>query len=475
LIGGFTVILQAGVGFVLVSLYHPLFLVFNIVLILLIWGVWAIWGRGAVRSAIALSHKKHEAAAWLQGIAASNGYFKSDRHVAYALDRTDDATCDYVTQHRAHFRQFFSQTVSFLILYAAASAMLLGLGGWLVIQGQLSIGQLVAAELVLSAAFFGVSQLGTYLNYFYEFCAAVEELSLFDGIELEEPSGSLPPPVADSHLKFVEARGDARGRQAILDFDIPSGATIMGIAANYGVQRFMTNLIERHVEPRGGYVSLGGRDLLDTEVHALRREVTVLDKPMIAELTIREYLALAGADQNGRVNALEALRIVGLDLVVASLEDGLDTKLSPTGFPLSIVETMQLKLAAAIINRPRVLVLNQLFDLMPENCLKRSVDHLETDEAITVVYFSNRRRDLGFDAYFYLGAEKQILFDTFKTFEDDVYGGPSTTHAALVNEAEGIDPNDPIAIAARLDPPEDENEDVSSLIARATPFKVIND
>lgn len=460
LIGGFTVILQAGVGFVLVSLYHPLFLVFNIVLTALIWVIWQVWGPGAVRSAIALSYRKHEAAGWLQGLAASNGFFKSDRLIDYALDRTDQATAGYVNEHRAHFRQYFSQTVSFFLLYAAASATLLGLGGWLVIQGQLSIGQLVAAELVLSAAFFGMSQLGTYLNYFYEFCAAVEELSLFDTIAQEEPKGATPPPAKGGAVRFDDVRGDARGREAVLNFEIASGATIMGVAANHGVQRLLTNLLKRHISPRGGVLSLGGGDILDTEVHALRREVIVLDRSSIVEMTIREYLSLS-AEEESEVSALEALRIVGLEAAVASLEDGLDTKLAVSGWPLSIVETMQLKLAGAIISRPRVLVMNQLFDLVPESCLRAAVAHLATDELVTVIYFSNRRRDLGFDGYLYLGTQSQSVFESYDEFDRAVYGGPeplrltkavdpSTAEPAAVDQrAIACDDADPAQVDAR--------------------------
>lgn len=134
LIGGFTLILQAAVGFILVSLYHPLFLVFNLVTLLLIWLVWQMWGHKAINTGIDLSHKKHAAAGWLQSLASSNGFYKSSSHVAHALCAADVMTADYVDQHRKHFRQHFAQTLGFLFIYAGASASLLGLGGWLVIQ-----------------------------------------------------------------------------------------------------------------------------------------------------------------------------------------------------------------------------------------------------------------------------------------------------------------------------------------------------
>jgi len=156
LIGGFTIVLQTAVGMVLVSLYHPLFLAFNLVLAAALWLIWAVWGKRAMGSAIELSHRKHAAAAWLEGLGASNGFYKSERHIDEALSHTDQVTRRYIDQHRLHFRHHFSQSLWFLFIYALASAVLLGLGGWLVIQGQLTLGQLVAAELVLSVVFIGI-------------------------------------------------------------------------------------------------------------------------------------------------------------------------------------------------------------------------------------------------------------------------------------------------------------------------------
>ncbi|MEM9495157.1 MAG: ABC transporter ATP-binding protein [Pseudomonadota bacterium] len=421
LIGGFTLILQAAVGFALVSFYHPLFLAFNLVVIAFIWAVWFAWGRGAVRAAIDLSHKKHAAAAWLEELGSSNGFFKSERHIAHALDKTDAATALYVDQHRKHFHKHFAQTVSFLVIYAGASAALLGLGGWLVILGQLSLGQLVAAELVLSAAFFGVSQLGTYLNYFYDLCAAIEELSLFYDITQEEPSGSHLPNREDASLAFFNVRGNARGGAATLDFTIDGGAMVMAAASNHGVQRLLTNLLKRHDAPQSGYIAFGGVDILETEVNALRQEIIVLDRPTIIETTIRDFLWLSNSGASPE-RVLDAIQHVGLEPVIAELEDGLDTKLAATGWPLSITETMQLKLAAAMLAKPRVLILNQLYDLMSPNCLRRAIDFLRSDPSLTVMYFSNRHENLGFEQFLYLGREKQTVHKTFEDFRRAAYG-----------------------------------------------------
>lgn len=434
LVGGFTLVLQMAFGFILVSLYHPLFLAFTLVVILLIWFIWLAWGGRAIRSAVEVSHRKHAAAAWLEGLGASNGFFKSERHIAEALTRTDAVTGDYIEKHQKHFRHHFSQTICLLLLYASASAGLLGLGGWLVIQGQLSLGQLVAAELVLSVAFFGLTQLGTYLTYFYELCAALEELSLFYGVEQEEPSPEAEPFDGDGSLGFVRARGDARGLVGTLDFSVAAGTRVLGIAETHGIQREVTNFLKRHIRPASGYVTLGSRDIMSIQAHELRQLIIVLDRPNAIEMTIREYLNLSG-DGATAAQILEALKVVGLETAIAQLDNGLDTRVAATGWPLTITETMQLKLAAALIARPKVLVLGQLFDTMSDPTLRRSLDALQAESDTTVIYFSSRPRDVGFDSFLYLGYQDQEMFDTFDELCRKTGGEPCDDAAAsLAND-----------------------------------------
>lgn len=423
LVGGFTIILQAAVGFTLTSLYHPLFLAFNLVVILFIWLIWLIWGRRAILSAVEVSHKKHAAAAWIEGLGASNGFFKSEHHIAEALRRTDEVTENYIDRHQKHFRHHFTQTLCLIALYAVASAGLLGLGGWLVIQGELSLGQLVAAELVLSAVFFGLSQLGTYLAYFYELCAALEELSLFDDIEQDEPMEKPLVLDGDASLEFVHVRGDARGRPMDLSFSIPSGARVMGVAKTHAIQRAVTNLLKRHERPSGGFVSLGGQDIMAVPAHELRQEVIVLDRPNATEMTIRDYLNLSAESISTR-RILEIVRCVGLETPISQLDDGLDTRVASTGWPLTITETMQLKLAAAILAEPKVLVLGQLYDSMLTAQLRDALDRLQEESETTIIDFSSRYRDAGYDLFLYLDLDEQQVFDSFADLCSAAEGQP---------------------------------------------------
>ncbi|MBV7266368.1 ABC transporter transmembrane domain-containing protein [Erythrobacter ani] len=414
-IGGFTVVLQVAVGFVLVSLYHPLFLVFTLVMSALIWVIWLVWGSRAVRTGIDLSHAKHETAAWLETLGGSNGFFKSQRRIDYALDRTDHYTHGYIDQRKRHFRQHFAQTIAFLLLYAGASAVLLGLGGWLVIQGQLTLGQLVAAELVLSVAFFGVAQLGTYLTYFYDLCAAIEELTLFYDVEQEEPAGDSPVSGDDHTLRFKNVRGKARHETAEFNLEIPSGSIMMAAASQPGIQRLFTNLLRMHELPQGGFATMGGIDLQEIEAYNLRKDVHVLERPTFVGMTIREYLGLS-CPLTAPKRMVKALETVGLTETISNFEKGLDTSIASTGWPLSPVELQQLKLANALLEQPRILVLSQLFDLLDEDNLSRAVTELREQAYSTVICFSNRRIDLGFDKFLYLEASQQTYFENFDDF-----------------------------------------------------------
>ncbi len=414
-IGGFSIVLQVAVGFVLVSLYHPLFLVFTLVMSALIWIIWLVWGARAVRTGIDLSHAKHNTAGWLETIGGSNGFFKSQRRVDYALERTDEFTHQYLAERKRHFRQHFSQTIAFLLLYAGASAALLGLGGWLVIQGQLGLGQLVAAELVLSVAFFGVAQLGTYLTYFYDLCAAIEEITLFYDVEQEEPGGENPITGDDHTLVFQRASGTARHGEAQFNLDIPSGSIVMAAASDHGVQRLFTNLLKMHERPKSGFLTMGRIDFQDIETYNLRKDVHVLERPTFVGMTIREYLELSCPDTASK-RMVGALETVGLIETISSFDKGLDTPISPTGWPLSSVELQQLKLANALLEKPRVLVLSRLFDMVDDDNLARAITELRTQAYSTVIYFSNRRIDLGFDQFLYLEADQQRFYDDFDAF-----------------------------------------------------------
>nr|WP_317892634.1 ABC transporter ATP-binding protein [uncultured Sphingomonas sp.] len=415
-IGAFTILLQAVVGLVVTSFYHPFFLAFNVVLVIAVLLVWLIWQRGAITGSVALSHAKHDTARWLESVGSSNGFYKSSRHLGFAMDRSEAMTAAYVGAHRRLFRYTFAQTLSFLLIYAFASAALLALGGNLILRNELSVGQLVAAELILSGVFYGISQLGYYLDIFYDLVAGSEELSLLFALPQERPPVGEAGAPGDGALRLM----DVAFENARFDFAVDAGEQLV-VVAEPEAERRLAMLLKRYVQPEQGLVLIGGADLEALDMYLLRSQVLVLDRPTIAEVTIRQYLSLAASDVSA-VRMQEALAAVGLQQRIARLPEGLDTPLASTGYPLGLGAMMALKLANALLVAPRLLMLGQLYDLLPPGRLA-SVLRMLKARGTTTLLFSGRPEDLALDGWFHLGSRHQQRFATLRDLQDHLAHG----------------------------------------------------
>ncbi|MFQ3594678.1 MAG: ABC transporter ATP-binding protein [Sphingomonadaceae bacterium] len=406
-VGGFTVALQAAVGIVLTSFYHPFFLVFNLLFVGLVWVIWEVWSRPAMRTAVELCGEKYEIAHWLETVGASDGFYKTARHLDYAMKRSEEQTKTYVKAHSRHFHKVFPQKLSLYVLYALASAGLLGLGGWLVINEQLSIGQLVAAELILAGVFLSSAQFGHYLQDFYDLVAGLNKLDQLYSLEQEARSQGVKAALPRSGtLTFNNVQFRTPAGVTRFDLTIPEGANLLA-AGEPGTSRLIANLLKRHMKPDSGLTLLGGVDIMELDIFELRAEVIVIDRPTIVETTIADYLALANRTGD-RAAVMKALRLVGLDDRIAMLPDGMQTLLSATGWPLSLPKTIQLKLAAAILSEPRILVLSPVCDMIPKDRLEAVFQHL-ADKRTTLLYFSNRPEEMRLDGFLWMGRDEQRI------------------------------------------------------------------
>ncbi len=398
LTGALATLLQAMVGIAVTSFYHPVFVIYNGVVILCGYLVYRVFARGAKRSALEVSDAKYDAARWLEELARSNSFFKARRTVAYAIARTRDVRDAYVEQHRRHFRFTFSQIVGFLLLYAIASASLLGIGGWLVILGQLTIGQLVAAELIFSAIFYGLTRLGYYLELYYDLYAAMTKLlQLF---QLEEETRRIDDGVDDwsAEIVFDQVHMPLQNGELFADIRLAPGSLTLFETRSSSQITALTDVLGRLQRPRSGRVLLGGFDIDDFDVQRLRDEVHVIDSTTFPECTIAEFLDIAAPGlTRARMRAL--LDTVGLAADLPTGGDGLDRRLTHSGYPLSPAGVIKLKIAFALAARPRVLVLTPLFDMLSHEARVSTIDYLRAQRNITVMCFSHRRDLDTFDRF----------------------------------------------------------------------------
>ena len=174
--GGFALFLQTLVGLSLTSSYHPALLVFNLLFVFVLYIGWRWFAARSIRGSLALSTEKYRVAQWLQELGAQKADAQTLGQDIHHSDQLIDA---YLKARHSYFTPVYRQNIFLLLLYAVSSSSLLCTCGWLVISGEMTIGQLVAAELVLSNIFMGLSKAGEYLSHYYDLCPAVEKLAKF--------------------------------------------------------------------------------------------------------------------------------------------------------------------------------------------------------------------------------------------------------------------------------------------------------
>lgn len=176
----FATILQGAVGLIVVSFYHPIFFLFSLAIVISLWLIWSHFYKQAVASSFAKSQAKYDIVKCFEGIENNDSVNSNIEQEINSL------TGNYLQDRKSRFRSLFSQVILLLALYVVANVSLLVIGGWLVLKGQLTIGQLVAAELILSALLYNFSQLGRDLENFYDLAASCQKLSKFYNFSIEK-------------------------------------------------------------------------------------------------------------------------------------------------------------------------------------------------------------------------------------------------------------------------------------------------
>ena len=276
-----------------------------------------------------------------------------------------------------------------------AQALLLGLGGWLVSRGSLSVGELAAFFLYLTMFFAPIQQLVQLYNTYQQGRAAVRKL---DGLFRTEPDvveGSdaheLPPMEGDIELDHVTFGYDP-GNPVLHDVDlhIAAGETVAFVGETGAGKSTIAKLVNRYYDPTDGVVRIDGHDLRDVTLSSLRGQIGVVpQEPFLFAGSIRDNLTFAAPDA-GDADLWEAVDAVGLRDLVERQPAGLDQVIHERGSSLSSGERQLLALARAFLSQPRVLVLDEAtsnLDLASETRIEAALDRvLEGRTAIIIAH-----------------------------------------------------------------------------------------
>ncbi len=393
LLDGVALTMATMVGMAVLAFYHPFLLGFDVVLLALIAFTIFVLGRGAVASSLKESKNKYRMTSWLQDVVRCRTAFGLGGANEFAANRADLLTTEYLVARKKHFRILMRQILFALGMQAVAGTVLLGLGGWLVISGELTLGQLVAAELIVAIIVGSFAKLGKHMESYYDLLASTDKLGALFDVGVEDQIGVFsipangPAALRCSHVSYNYSSGPGLSD---FDLEVDPGDCVAVLGPAGSGKSTLAEILYGLRAPKKGYVELDQVDPRDVRPEVFRSHVALAGDVEIFHGTIEENVQLERASV-GAAELRGALRQVGLLEELLALPEGLKTQLLPSGHPLSEGQLRRLVIARALAGDPRLLVVDGLLDGLGDDEFEVVAHGLLQDRTRTTVVLTGRR------------------------------------------------------------------------------------
>jgi ABC-type bacteriocin/lantibiotic exporter with double-glycine peptidase domain len=396
LLDGFSLVLELCVALALLGFYSNSLLAFSLLLFVAVVFVVFVLGRNGVATSVAESVAKHDVAGWLEDLVRHPMAFRTATSRAFGLSRIEAFTREYLAARGHHFTVLLRQSVAGFALQAVAASALLGVGGALVLAGQLTLGQLVAAELIVGSVVAALAKLGKQLESAYDLLAAVDKIGHLVDLPVERDDGAALRPHGPLGFAAVDLAVDVGGAHprtlSFGSFSVEQGSAVAVIGDSGAGKSTLTGALVGLRAPSHGRVSVDGDDIRTLSLQDLRARVAVVRDDETFEGTIAENLRVGRTGIATRA-LVEALRIVELDDVVLDHAEGLGRLLVPGSGALSSGQARRLMLARALVGMPGLLIVDGTLDGLAHEQAARIVRRLQKSGATVLVMTS--RSDIG--------------------------------------------------------------------------------
>jgi len=378
-------LLQIIFGLLLLSIYHPLFILFGLLLFIILYLIFRISFQIGLKTSLKESKYKYKVANWIQEIARNYFGFKNKIETDFALSKNDKLVTEYLKSRESHFaiiKRQFIQLIGFKILISAG---LLLIGGYLVINQQINIGQFVAAEIIILLIINSVEKIIIGLETFYDLLTSIEKIGQIVDLDIESATVEENNYCFKNiffeidNLNFSFPDSDKKTINNI-SLKINQGETIYLDGINGSGKTTFLRILAGLIQTDTNSIYINDENYKRINIAQYRSQIGVVT----AEQSTFEGTIYENITFNNKLIQPERLRWVlekvKLTEEIKKLSAGLDEIILADGKQLSSSTTQKILLARAIINYPAILFLEAPFDKMDREQANEIIDFIVSKE-----------------------------------------------------------------------------------------------
>lgn len=374
-------LLQIIFGLLLLSFYHPFFIVYGLLLLLLIYVVFKFTAQRGLETSLDESKIKYKVAHWIQEVARSIVSFKLSGKTSHALEKNDTLVDGYLDARESHFRVLVLQFIQMIGFKVLVTAGLLLIGGLLVLNQEMNIGQFVAAEIIILLIISSVEKLILGLETFYDLLTSLEKMGQVVDKELELQNGERPFTESENftvELNEISYSVIEPKRKIIdnLSLTITPGCSIFLRGKSGSGKNTLLRIIAGILEPDSGGVYVNGASLQGMNLNYYRSHLgQSLPEESPFEGTILNNITFGDKDTTNE-QVYWALEKVGLTEFVKQQPLGLKTIIYPEGKEIPYTVSKKIVLARSIVRKPKLLILRDPLEQFNKDEAKRILNFL---------------------------------------------------------------------------------------------------
>ncbi|PWJ44792.1 peptidase domain-containing ABC transporter [Sediminitomix flava] len=388
--------LQIIFGLMLLSFYHPTFILLTVFLISGVIILLLFTGPQGLRAKLITSKYKYKVVHWLEEVARTLYVFKLAGHSNLSVERMDNFVNNYLFYRKKYFSKIIQQFFSVVLFRTLITGGLLVVGSWLVIERKITLGQFVATEIIIILVLNALEKLVAGADTVYDMLTAVEKIGQVTDLPLEK-RGGVSLPKGDVNGAFYEISNlnykYPNSKSYVLkdiNLSIKSGERISVAGYNGAGKNTLAKVLSGMVDSFEGNIIINNTSVRDINLSHLRDNVSKnVVEDNVFDGTIMENISM-GRTRVSYQDVIWALECVDLDKYVNALPKGLLSQMLATEKRHSAGVAKRITLARSIAERPQMLILNDIFqDMCKHDKLKVLGKIMDRENPWTMMCITN--------------------------------------------------------------------------------------